>query len=55
MDPAKGFSRCAPYTILGGSAQAAKALFQALHVKPSEQTEPDQTDDDQIDGYDEIQ
>jgi hypothetical protein len=43
------------YTILGGSAQAAKPLFQALHVKPSEQTEPDQADDDQIDGYDEIQ
>jgi hypothetical protein len=40
---------------LGGSAQAAKPLFQVLHMKPSEQTETDQTDDDQIDGYDEIE
>jgi hypothetical protein len=43
------------YTILGGSAQAAKPLFQALHVQPSEQAEADQTDDDQVDGYDEIE
>src|SRR4029077_1800119 len=47
--------RCAPYTTLRGSAQAAKPAFPALQVKHPEHAEPDQTDEDQIDRHDEIE
>jgi cytosine/adenosine deaminase-related metal-dependent hydrolase len=47
--------RLAPYTILRGSAQAAKPRRSALHVKHPEKAEAVQTDQDQIDRDDEIQ
>jgi hypothetical protein len=52
--PKKG-ERCAPYTILRGSAQAAKPGFPALEPEHPEHAETGQTNDDQVDGDDEIQ
>jgi hypothetical protein len=59
-NPKRG-RRCAPYTTLRGSAQAAKPLFpssrsfQKLEAKHLEQAEARQTDDDQVNRDDEIQ
>ena len=49
--------RCAPYTTLRGSAQAAKPPFPGagLEAKHLEDAETGQTDDDQVNGDDEIQ
>src|SRR5882724_10264879 len=47
--------RCAPYTTLRGSAQAAKPRFPVLEVKHPEYAEPDQPDEDQVDRDDEVQ
>jgi hypothetical protein len=43
------------YTILRGSAQAAKPCFPALEPKHLEYAEAGQTDYDQVNGDDEIQ
>jgi hypothetical protein len=43
------------YTILRGSAQAAKPCFLALEPKHLEHAEAGQTDYNQVDGDDEIQ
>jgi hypothetical protein len=52
--PKKG-EDCAPYTILRGSAQAAKPRFPALELQHPEHAQAGQTDYDQVDGDDEIQ
>lgn len=44
----------APYTILSGPAQAAKAP-SGLHMKPPQEPEPDQAVENQEDRYHEIE